>query len=66
MTRKRFTLDLTDEQLKNWREIAKSHGFTIGRGNLARQGSIQSLMDEVLDGRLIMTIEPSQEASTAA
>jgi len=55
----RFTLDLTDEQLNNWRNMAKAYGFTIGRGNLAKQGSVQSLMDECLsdNGRLMLRVE---------
>lgn len=58
--KKRFTLDLTDEQLNKWRAIAKQNGFTIGRGELASEGSVQKYMEAVLDGQLNTTTEEAE------
>ena len=43
MDKKRFTLDLTEDELQYWRRFAASVGYTIGRGPYAKDGSIQKL-----------------------
>lgn len=46
------TLKLDDKLVDNLRWIAKSHGYTIGRGPHADEGSIRQLVEAIAVGDL--------------
>jgi len=57
MERKRFTLDLTDNEFDYWRRLAAACGFYIGRGTHAKQGSIQKLFEAAASGEVKIRAE---------
>ena len=57
MERKRFTLDLTEQEAKFWRQFAANVGFHIGRGPYAKNGSIQKLFEAAAAGDVVLYAE---------
>jgi len=47
-----MTIKITTEQKENLRKIAKSYGFTIGRGKEKDWGSVRKLMAAIADEQL--------------
>lgn len=48
----RMSLEFTEAEMARLRDIAKACGYTIGRGPLHKEGSIQQFLDAVADGSL--------------
>lgn len=56
------SMQLTDEQKKSLRKIAKQHGLLIGRGSQAKWGSIRGLNEAIASGKLLVVPNPERSA----
>lgn len=49
-----MTLDLAPQGLQDLRDTAKELGFTIGRGPMAQEGSVQKMVEALVAGDLVI------------